>query len=611
MGDTNAPNAISPMVKQNISKKILKTPKPLKGKKDIQDRSHQPTENPDLEVESSSESAFSIRQKRERQNQIRFHFFLALAFAIFVGIPALLIGGIKIGLALGLAPPICFLSYCYPRSSLWVFLIYMPFSGTLVYWLGGGNPLLQLAKDILYIPALIGLIVDCRKKRLPILVPSALKITLGLLVLTSLLTLIFVNGLLEFAPDCSSGDLRIFDSAGQPLVYPDGQPVLKACRSGNPFLQGILGLKILLGYIPLMFCAYYTIENRKQLLWFGRVFAIVVIICCSLGLIQFFLLKTGRCEGTRLMTGEDIFSATLGAKCLVGGALLYSPDYGEIRLPGTFVSPWHWSWFLVSGAVGCFTTAFSESIFFWRVAGLIGLGLVQINAIVCGQRLAFALVPVTIALLLILTGQIANLKRFIPLSIGLVLILSIGLSALNPGFIQQRFDSFVGRWNHSPPSTFLINQYRSATIGKPSFLGRGLGKATNSTRVFGAVTLLETFHPKLAFEIGFPGLIAFVIFSTHITILAVMVAWRLRDSYLRSVGKCLAVFVAMISFCPYWYPLDTDPVAVYYWFFAGIIFRLPSIERQKNTIPKGQLTPSIQLSKTLKVAGKQRLEPST
>jgi len=28
--------------------------------------------------------------------------------------------------------------------------------------------------------------------------------------------------------------------------------------------------------------------------------------------------------------------------------------------------------------------------------------------------------------------------------------------------------------------------------------------------------------------------------------------------------------------------LDVDPVAVYYWFFAGVLFKLPELEKQEK-----------------------------
>ncbi|NJR76621.1 MAG: hypothetical protein HC773_29865, partial [Scytonema sp. CRU_2_7] len=42
------------------------------------------------------------------------------------------------------------------------------------------------------------------------------------------------------------------------------------------------------------------------------------------------------------------------------------------------------------------------------------------------------------------------------------------------------------------------------------------------------------------------------------------------------------VFILFISYNTYYYPLDVDPVAVYYWFFAGVLLKLPEIDKQER-----------------------------
>jgi hypothetical protein len=72
-----------------------------------------------------------------------------------------------------------------------------------------------------------------------------------------------------------------------------------------------------------------------------------------------------------------------------------------------------------------------------------------------------------------------------------------------------------------------------------------------------------------------------MIFITHLTILTFKSYRSLKDKNLRSWGSSFWVFILIIGYFPYWYPLDTDPVAVYYWFFAGIIFKLPDLEKMQ------------------------------
>ena len=369
-------------------------------------------------------------------------------------------------------------------------------------------------------------------------------------------------------------------------------------------MQGILGLKVLLGYIPLIFCGYYLIENKKQLIFCSRLHLVLAIACCLLGLLQYSMLSSGRCAGTDHLTGEALFKATLEAKCLVGGSLVYSPSQGMIRLPGTFVSPWHWAWFLIANSALAFISAFCDPALFWRTSGLVGMALILVNAAISGQRIALALVPILIVILAVLTGQVANLKRFIPIGVGLALVLGIVI-ANNPSIVQERIDSFVGRWEASPPTDFVKHQFQWAINEQPGIFGKGLGRATNSTRIFGKTKLVETFHPKLIYEIGYFGLLAFLAVCTRLMMLTFQEYRSIRDKSLRSIGACFWVFVLFISYFPYWYPLDTDPVAIYYWFFAGVIFKLPEIDKQEQDKIKASLEMELQQKRKAKAARKR------
>ncbi|NEO27531.1 MAG: hypothetical protein F6K03_11730, partial [Kamptonema sp. SIO4C4] len=284
--------------------------------------------------------------------------------------------------------------------------------------------------------------------------------------------------------------------------------------------------------------------------------------------------ETGNLVGLPRVIGVQPFP-------LRSGSLAFSPSQGFQRLPGTFPSPWHWAWFLIGNSAITFTVAFCDTSWFWRFLGLIGMVLVFINAVISGQRIALALVPVIIILLLVFTGQIANLKKFVPIGIGLAVILSVVI-ANNPSIIQERIDSLQSRVSASPPHAFIVEQFHWAIKEQRGFLGRGLGKATNSTRVFGNTALVETFHPKLLYEMGFLGLTAFIAFTTNITIVSLKIIRSIKTKFLRDFGSSLLVFVGIISFFPYWYPLDTDPVAVYYWLFVGMIFKLPDLDKQEQ-----------------------------
>jgi hypothetical protein len=148
--------------------------------------------------------------------------------------------------------------------------------------------------------------------------------------------------------------------------------------------------------------------------------------------------------------------------------------------------------------------------------------------------------------------------------------------------VQERIDSFVSRWEASPPQAFIQGQFDWAIKEQQGFLGRGLGRATNSARTFGETELVETYYPKVLYEVGPFGMIAFLAVVTSLTVITFKKYRSLRDKSLRSFGASFWVFILCISYNTYYYPLDVDPVAIYYWFFAGVTLTLPAIDRQEQ-----------------------------
>jgi hypothetical protein len=509
----------------------------------------QPEQTPaQLESEARKQERAQKRKAATARRDLVQYSVTVVVMALMIGVLLSILAEPKLGIGAMMAILCLALSFKYPRQAILAFVIYVPFSGTVTYALGGSG-ILQLAKDAIYFPALVGVIQFCRKTRQPVIVPPALKLPLMILMPLLLLTLLVING---------------------------GQQVASGGEE-YPFLMGILGIKVLLGYLPIITCIYYLVRDKEDLYLLLRIQVVLIITCCGLGLIQYLMLRTGICAGTQ-GTGADLFKASLQARCFVGGSLLYTPSQGQIRLPGTFVAPWQWGWFLISSGFFCFGTTFSDRSPFWRLIGLIALTAVFVMAVLSGQRIALFLVPVTVIGLLVLTGQVANLKRFVPIGILFGIILSF-LVIKNPDIVQQRWNSFQSRWQASPPQEFIIQQFDWAQKQQKGILGNGIGRATNAARIFGETKLVETYHPKLLFELGPLGLLLVVALYTVLTLVCFRAYRSVKDKNLRGYAASMWVFVLFISYFPYYYPLDVDPVNVYYWLAAGIVLKLPAVDR--------------------------------
>ncbi len=522
----------------------------LKSKQKSKKKSQQ---NNNAQAPTLSPKELTAHQKkleRERKAMIQsFATYGGLGLAIAVVL--FFVADFKIAVAGGGGVAVLLLSYKYPRLAIWGFLIYLPISGTVTYWIGGGNALFQLAKDAFYIPAVLALYREIKGKKLPFLIPPQLGPALNILLGVCLLTLLFVNGAQQFGPG------------------PEGQPLP----------MGLLGMKVFVGYIPLIGCSYYLIRSKKEFLWLTRTHILLALLCCGLGVLQYWMLLSGRCAGTRGYVGSDLFKATLDAKCLVGGSLVFSPEVNMIRLPGTFVAPWQWAWFLIANLFFTFASAFNDPSLIWKVLSFLAMALIFVNSVISGQRIALALVPVFTVILLVVTGQLTNIKRFVPIAAGLGIVGFVAL-VIFPDVVTERIDSFVSRWNASPPTDFIAHQAEFTSKGQSGFFGQGLGRATNSARMFGETKLIETYYPKLLYEIGPAGVIGFLIFVTTLTYLAFKTYRSVKDKNLRGYGASYWVFILFISYNTYYYPLDVDPVAIYYWVFAGLLFKLPDLDRE-------------------------------
>ncbi|WP_066379225.1 MULTISPECIES: hormogonium polysaccharide biosynthesis protein HpsL [unclassified Anabaena] len=533
------------MATKSKSSRAKKSKKPLK------------TETPPL---SLKERLAQKRQATKARKELINLLTKASGVSLFIGILLFLVAGIKAAVPAVLGIIIITLAYKYPRTALIGFIIYVPAGGTITYYIGN-SPILQLAKDAFYVPALIAYWQMCRQQKLPFIIPAAIKTPLFILLGLCMLTLVFING-------------------GQQLNPPPVGLLEKAPKE-IPIGMGILGLKVFLGYVPLISCVYYLIRNKQDFLFISRLQISLILTCGILGIVQYLFLLTGICEGTRNASGADLFKATLDARCFFGGSLVFSPSQGMIRLPGTFVAPWQWAWFLISSTFFTFASGFSDPKIIWRVISLGSMAVVFVNAVISGQRIALALVPTCFVLLLILTGQIANLKRFLPIGIGLVAILGIAMVS-NPAVVQERTESFMSRWEASPPHAFIVQQFEENTKNVDSPIGSGLGRATNSARSLGKTKLVETYYPKVMYEVGIMGLLGFVGLVTTLTFTGFKTYRSIKNRNFRSYAGALWVFILFISYNTYYYPLDVDPVAVYYWFAAGILFKLPVLDQEER-----------------------------
>jgi hypothetical protein len=484
--------------------------------------------------------------------------FIAGLLGFLMGIKGVILGIILV--------PILTLSYYYPYWGLLGFLIYLPFSGTITYSIAGVftperdgvifDPLsyafFHLAKDIFYYPALLAiLLISHHWKSL------FFQYRVWFFAIAILLICCFITVASE-----------TINSSGQYLVI------------------NLIGLKVLFGYIPWLLCGFYLSKDRRCLLWFFRLWVVLIILCCGLALVQYGLLATGICAGNTDLPGPLALRPNLQAHCFVGGSLLYNPSKGFLRLPGTFVAPWQWAWFLIASCFITYGARLIEPISRWRSLHLLAQAMVLGATLVSGQMTALLLVPIGFLLQLLM---VEKRKRWLGAKLGVVSLISLIL-VTQFGLVQDRLQSLASRWEYSSPPGFVLRQIIWVVGHNFTFFGNGLGTTSSAARRLINIRLIESFPALIFYEIGLLGFLAYY----FVLIITLFITWKsyrlIKEPKIAQLGLCLWMFLVLISFNPYYYPLMVDPVSVYYWLTAGILLKLPYLEQlpltQSWTIPQ-------------------------
>jgi hypothetical protein len=472
--------------------------------------------------------------------------------------------------------PALLLAWRNPRLGLLAFLVYLPLSSTVAFawakvYLVKGNmirytgayPLYKTAKDVFYLPALGKILfrtdtfTKLRAKINPLL------ITVVALTISVLITFFFIN-------------LDNF--------------------SNSNLVSGLIGIKIILGYIPLIICGYYLINKIEDFQLVNRLMLVIILVCCGLAFLQYILLAQEICPRNFQLNEvaprpelakffpSILEKASLKAQCFVGGSVLFNPGRGLIRLPGTFSDPWQWGWFLISSSFITSAACFSEVSRRWRLVSYLAIIFVLVATFISGQRIAIFLVPIFYILLFCLNQKY---NRWLWIKLTLLFGGSL-LLVTQVGYFRDRWANFVDRWQSEPPIQFMLKQFNWLLNNRLSLFGQGLGRASSAARRLvgeeAPTKLIETYYVKLMYEMGIVGFLSFLAVVSILTILTFKAWTGVKDPALRSWGLCMWIFVLFISFNPYYYPLAVEPVSVYYWLFAGMLLKLPELEEKLSSV---------------------------
>ncbi len=344
-------------------------------------------------------------------------------------------------------------------------------------------------------------------------------------------------------------------------------------------LTPLVGAKVWLLYIPCLFLGYQLVQDRTELVRMLRWVALAGMFPLIVGIIEAALLDTGQGEFVYRLYGPAAQAVTqqfYNANFEGGTPLL--------RVPSTF--SFVGQYYEFTGFMIVLTFAY------WRLTGSRWGATFWAVSIVAslssGTRAGFVLTPFLIIAMVVLTRGARQTATATSMAL-LGLMATAGLLGLG---VADTFIFAAGIGTQEFQAGFMAGIPTALGL---TLTGFGTGHATGATRfVLGDTSALLPYDPsfseswwvKIILELGLPGLLLFGALLAWLLLRAYRAHRAIRDPRLAAVsGAMLALLLWVLLYSTKGPAFDLDPLNVYFWLFAGMLLRLPSIDRATEPEP--------------------------
>ena len=374
-------------------------------------------------------------------------------------------------------------------------------------------------------------------------------------------------------------------------------------RTPSP-IYGLLGLKLYFYYVPLMFIGYALVRTEFELRRFLLFNMLVAGVVSFLGIIQAIF-------GQQLLNPEVLDESLRD----LGDLNRVSPITGLVfnRPTSVFVSDGRFSAYLIlMFIVGLGTIGYLiQKKWVWSKAIYLCFGLVFTAILLSGVRTAFLFGAFSIVAMLaaMYWGQRLNreqVRRIYKTLRNLAMLGAAGTLCLIiffPTALASRWAFYTetlspqGRgsvlqlrvWSY--PVTELVRVFSMPE----ALLGRGLGTASLGsqyvTRFLHAPPpgiSVENGYGQMLLEVGLPGVILWLIFTSAVVLSCWNVVKRLRNTPLLSLSFAVTWYAIVVLFPLTYVGLSTYQdyiVTAFLWILIGVLFRLPQL--LKPSFPSG------------------------
>lgn len=354
--------------------------------------------------------------------------------------------------------------------------------------------------------------------------------------------------------------------------------LLVILQTMNPEIEhwmvAAIGLKVWLFYMPLIFLAAAYINSREDLARLLRILVILSIIPCAVGLLQWFGAMTfGYRETMESFYGEAARGATQNFGYHVYGGNLY-------RIPSTFTFVSQYFGFTMGMAVFGYCLMRTDPSPGWRRFGLVMLGVYVAASALSGARGALVFIPLLMVVTAFLDQRLSGILG-IAIAVPVIVLTALNLGGLDPQILFGATKILVTNYSEEIVYENIINAFLQHPLGIGTGMNTGAARHAFDTAAQASkqLSFLENYYAKAMVELGFIGLPAALAVFVAIIVKGLGVLRMLKDKGLRGAAAALVAFfiVIMIHSGKGW-QVDYDPINVYLWVFAGVLFKLTALD---------------------------------
>jgi hypothetical protein len=340
-------------------------------------------------------------------------------------------------------------------------------------------------------------------------------------------------------------------------------------------MMGLIGLKVWLFYLPVCFVAYAFADSAERMIKLLRLLVVLSFIPAAVAFVQFSLVGHFGYQAVMQMSyGETAIQVTQGFS-------QFNVEQGYFgRIPSIFTFTTQFFGYSLAMLPPSYILSRTDPSPRWRHIGTLALAAAALATFISGARAAYVFTPFTLGLMFFLDRGLGGLLAAasgVALLVWTAVTVFVGAAFWSMyGFISLLFSNYATGVAYGG----LVKAIRLAPLGMGT--GTNTGAARYAVLDPSLFIAIENYYAKAAYELGIPGVLVVVALFLAIIVAGLRARRTTTLPAFRCCSSALLTF-AIIMFLNSFkgWQIDLDPINVYYWLFAGLLLKLPVLERSK------------------------------